>query len=193
MGELTASDVFAMTRNNNEGFLEGNGIIILILFFLIFGMGGNGFGFGGNSAWQGAMTRAEMYDGLNTKQTQDSVNALGLNMCNGFSGVNQNILKSVNDVQMGMCNGVNSINSNLQGLASQMASCCCEIKTAVHSEGEQTRALIQENTIQSLRDEINAKDRELLSTGLVTAQTIQTQNLENFIRGIVGNNYGCGC
>lgn len=99
----------------------------------------------------------------------------------------------MNDIQLEMNNGVNSINSNLQGLASQMASCCCEIKTAVHSEGEQTRALIQNNTIQSLRDEINAKDRELLSTGLVTAQTIQTQNLENFIRGIVGNNYGCGC
>lgn len=193
MGELTASDVFAMTRRNDDGFLGGNSLIILILFFLLFGIGGNGFGYGGNSAWQGAMTRAEMYDGLNTKQTQDSVNALGLNMCNGFSGVNQNILKSVNDVQLEMNNGVNSINSNIAGLRYAMQDCCCQIKNTVHSEGEQTRALIQNNTIQSLRDEINAKDRELLSTGLVTAQTIQTQNLENFIRGIVGNNYGCGC
>lgn len=177
MSELSAGDILAMTRK--DGFLEGNGIIILILFFLLFGMGGNGFGFGNNAGWQGAMTRAEMYDGLNAKQTQDSINALGLNMCNGFAGVNQNI-----------SNGVSAINSNLQGIASQMASCCCEIKTAVHSEGEQTRALIQNNTIQSLRDEISAKDRELLSTGLVTAQTIQTNNLEAYMRQLIN---GCGC
>jgi len=185
MSELSAGDILAMTRK--DGFLEGNGIIILILFFLIFGMGGGAFG---NNA--GALTRAELYDGLNINEIQNSINTLSSNVCNGFSGVNQNILQGVSNVQMGICNGVNSINSNLQNMSSQMASCCCELKTAVHSEGEQTRALIQENTIQSLRDEINAKDRELLTTGLVTAQTIQTNNLEAYMRQLV-NGCGCGC
>ena len=41
---LSASDVLALTKDE-DGFLEGNGIIILILFFLIFGFGGNGFGY----------------------------------------------------------------------------------------------------------------------------------------------------
>lgn len=40
MSDLTASDVLAMTNGRNGGdFLNGNGILI-ILFFLIFGMGG---------------------------------------------------------------------------------------------------------------------------------------------------------
>lgn len=163
MEGLSASDVLAMNAGKDSGFLEGNGIIILILFFLIFGMGGGAFG----GASNGALTRAELYDGLNT----------------------QDIQNSINNLSMGMNNGFNSVNSNIAGIGSQMASCCCEIKTAIHSEGEATRALIQENTIQSLRDEIAAKDRELLTTGLVTAQTIQTNNLENFIRQIIG----CNC
>ena len=58
MSDLTAADIAAMTRK--DGFLEGNGIIILILFFLMFGGGFGGFGFG-NAAAQGALTRAELY------------------------------------------------------------------------------------------------------------------------------------
>ena len=41
------ADIASLMRNN-DGFLEGNGIIILMLFFLLFGFGGNGFGFGNN-------------------------------------------------------------------------------------------------------------------------------------------------
>ena len=48
---LSASDVLALTKDE-DGFLEGNGIIILILFFLIFGFGGNGFGNRGTAATQ---------------------------------------------------------------------------------------------------------------------------------------------
>ena len=40
---LSAADVMAMTKGA-DGFLEGNGIIILILFFLIFGFGGGAWG-----------------------------------------------------------------------------------------------------------------------------------------------------
>lgn len=100
-------------------------------------------------------------------------------MTNGFSGV-----------QYGMSNGFNGIQSAIADTRYAMQNCCCELKTAVHSEGEQTRALIQSNTIQELRDRLADKDRELLTTGLVTAQTIQTNNLENFIRQITN---GCGC
>ena len=39
---LSAGDVLTLAKDG-DGFLEGNGIIILILFFLIFGFGGNGF------------------------------------------------------------------------------------------------------------------------------------------------------
>ena len=39
MGDLSAADVLAMTKENGNGFLEGNGIIILLLFLLFLGGG----------------------------------------------------------------------------------------------------------------------------------------------------------
>lgn len=133
MGELSASDVFAMTRNDsNNNFLEGNGIIILLLFLLFMGGGFGGFGGGyGNAGLQGSMTRAEMQDGFNNQNTVNSLNNLEIGMNNGFNSVN-----------MGICNGFNGVQSSLSNLGFNMQNCCCEIKTSIHAEGEATRALL---------------------------------------------------
>lgn len=175
-----------MTRQN-DGLFGGNGswFIVLILFFL--GMGG---GWGSNSAIQNSLTRAELAEGLSTQDIKREIGDMQMGMCNGFATVNNNILGGVNTLQNSLCNGFNSVNSNIAQLGFNMQNCCCEIKTAIHSEGEQTRALIQGNTIQELRDRLADKDREMLATGLVTAQTIQTNTLENFMRGLIN---GCGC
>jgi len=129
-----AADVLAMTRNSGEGFLEGNGIIILILFFLIFGFGGNGFG--KSDALQNSLTRAELYDGLNTQDIKAEIGDLQMQMCNGFSNVNTNILTGVNTLQNGMCNGFNAVNQNLAQLGFNMQQYCCDLKTTMHDEGE---------------------------------------------------------
>ena len=54
---VSTADVMAMTIGA-DGFLDGNGIIILILFFLIFGFGGGAWG--NNST----LTQAELQSGL---------------------------------------------------------------------------------------------------------------------------------
>lgn len=178
-----------MSNRNNDGFLEGNGIIILILFFLIFGFGGNAWG-NGNSSLQGALTRAELYDGLNSQNTFSEFRSIQSDLNNGFANVNQNINNANATNALALNNGFNGVQSSIADSRYAMQSCCCEIKNAIHSESEETRALIQNNTIQELRDRLADKDRELLATGLVTAQTLQTNNLENFIRTIIN---GCSC
>lgn len=166
-----------MTRGNKDGFLEGNGIIILILFFLMFG-GGSGWG-GNNATTNGALTRAELYDGLNTQDIQNSLNNLNMSMNNGFNGV-----------QNSLCAGFGNVQSAIADSNYRMADCCCQIKQAILNDGMQTRELIQANEIQALRDSLQDAKNENLVTGLVTAQTIQTNNLENFMRTLVN---GCGC
>lgn len=47
----------------------------------------------------------------------------------------------------------------------------CDITTAIHSEGEQTRALMQANTIQQLRDKVNALELAGQMTGVVRYPT----------------------
>lgn len=78
------------------------------------------------------------------------------------------------------------INANTISQNAMMQNCCCELKTAIHAEGEATRALIQNNTIQELRDKIADKDRELLATGLSYGNTITANNTEERILGKLG-------
>lgn len=137
-------------------------------------MGNGGFGWGNNSAVQGALTRAELYDGLNSQNTFSEFRSIENSITNGFA-----------NNALALNNGFNSVNSNINDIGYRMADCCCQIKTAIHSEGETTRALIQSNTIQDLRDKVADKDREILATGLTTAQVIQTNTLENFIRDVL--------
>ena len=179
MSDLSASDVLAMTREQNDGIFGsgGTGFIILILFFLT--MSSGGLWNNANNTNQEALTRAELYDGLNAQNTFSEFRSVQNDVTNGFA-----------NLTLGMNNGFNSVNSNIQTIASQMAQCCCDLKTTMHNEGEATRALIEQNTIQSLRDEVAAKDRELLTTGLTAAQVVQTNNLENFMRTLIN---GCSC
>lgn len=83
----------------------------------------------------------------------------------------------------------------LQNLGQQMSSCCCEtnrnidsvradaykntceLATAIHAEGEATRALINANTIQDLRDRLEARDRELLTANFQLSQQAQSANI----------------
>lgn len=143
---------------NDSNFLEGNGIIILLLFLLFMGGGFGGFG-GGNAAAQGALTRAEMQDAIN----------------------NQNTTNTLNNLSMGMNNGFNSVSMGLANLGFNMQNCCCDLKTAINTQGDLTRSLINGNTMQDLRDKLADKDRELNSAIFAASQLTQTRTLEDFI------------
>ena len=145
----------------NGSFLEGNGIIILILFFIM--MMGGGFGaWGGganNAAVQGALTRADVNDAIT------------------FQNIGNGIGNLANSVNMGFAGGQNGLGN----LAGEMASTCCDIKATILADGQLTRQLIQDQTIQALRDKISDKDKEILVAQLAASQVAQTTQLENYI------------
>lgn len=113
----------------------------------------------------------------------------------GFSNTQRDILMQTTQLenQLGM--------TSLQGLA-RLDSCCCDIKQAIREDGEATRALITQNTIQDLRDKLaSAKDvisdREQTDTLLARLQPTPSpaylvsspyQSLLN-----TGITNGCGC
>ena len=94
--------------------------------------------------------------------------------------------------------------TSLQGLA-RLDSCCCDIKNAIREDGEQTRALITQNTIQDLRDRLTAakdviSDREQTDTILSRLQPtpipsyVVTSPYQSIFTPTFGfNNGGCGC
>jgi len=168
MGDLSAADVLAMTKENG-GFLEGNGIIILLLFLLFLGGGFGGFG-GNNSAMQGALTRAEMQDGFNNQNTVNTLNNLTMGINNGFNSMQMGMCNGFNGINQNLNNGFNGIQSSISQLGFNMEQCCCSIKT-----------MMQDNVVQALRDKIADKDRELNSAIFAASQLTQTKTLEDFI------------
>ena len=71
-------------------------------------------------------------------------------------------------------------------LAAQISECCCKTQTAIHAEGEATRALIQEHKIEALRDKVNALELQSALCGVVRYPTTTTYCSGN-------NPFGCGC
>lgn len=130
--------------------------IIVFLIFALGGFGNNGWGGnGGGSATQGALTRGDLCMDMNFNDLQNGVrnvnDAVNLGFANLNStvchqeyetaglinGVNQNIAATTAALQSTLCQGFNGINTNMMngnfalqtsinGLSSQVASCCCE-------------------------------------------------------------------
>ena len=95
------ADIAAATGGNrsNDGFGDGNGWW-LILFLLICGWGGYGFGggFGGyggggfnSPAGQGFATRTDIDAALATQGIENGIQNISTQLCNGFAGVNSAI------------------------------------------------------------------------------------------------------
>lgn len=184
---FSLADVLAMSNNKSDNFLQGNGILI-ILFFLIFGGGLGGWGRNGALA-SDALTRAELSQGFADNQMLNKLDGISHGICdstyslnntinNGFNALNQ----TLNNNNIAVLQGFNGVDKGLCQLSYQNQQCCCELKNAIHAEGEMTRALIQNNTLQELRDKIADKDRELLASNFQNSQQSQTSNIINSLR-----------
>lgn len=210
------SDIAALMGNRSgDGFLEGNGIIILILFFLIFGANGGGFGGWGNNGFaSGALTRAEMYDGFNNQTVVRKLDGINSGLCDGFYAQNTTMLQGFNtlgreiaDNRFAAQNCCCETNRNIDAVRSENYKNTCEITSAIHAEGEATRALINANTMQNLRDKLADRDRDLQTANFQLSQQAQNATLISTLRpfphpayitsspyqaaNVYG--YGCGC
>ena len=93
----------------------------------------------------------------------------------------------------------------IDGVNAQSFKNTCDITTAIHSEAEATRALINANTMQDLRDKLADRDRELLTANFQLSQQAQSANIIDTLQPTPKPAYltcspyyaynmtGCGC
>ena len=187
MDTLSAADVMALT--NNENGWQNNPFIYLV-WLAVLG-GGNGlFGNrGSDAATQGALTRADLNDGFANAQIENGIRAIQSGLCDGFYANNTTALQGFAGVSAGVTElGYNmkdcccQLNRSIDALAAENYKNTCAITTAVHAEGEATRALIQQNMVQDLRDRLEARDRDLLTANFQLSQQAQSANLLSALR-----------
>ena len=185
MAEMTPAEVMAMA-NNRDNFFGGDGFYGLIVLFFIFAMfGGGGLWGGNNAAAQGALTRAEMYEGFNTAEIQRNQNDL----MRGQFDAQKEIMQNRFDAAQCCCNTQKEILESryttqlgFQNLQAMLQQCCCDMKTATHAEAEATRNLFVNTEMQNLRDKLADRDRDILTANFQLSQQAQSANIIGTLR-----------
>lgn len=191
---MSLSDIAAVTRgtNDNDGW-GGNGLLWIVILFLFVFMGGGGLNGWNRQGEYGqyatAASQQEILYGQQFGQINDRLTNLGNGVCNLGFEMQGGLGQLGKEVALGQSNLQQTIMGTGNGIQQQIASCCCEnrlatanlsaqmdrqtcdITTAIHAEGEQTRAMMQANTIQQLRDKVNALELAGQMAGVVRYPT----------------------
>ena len=171
---LTASDVLALTRDN-ESDMWNNPFIYLVWLAVL----GNGGLFGNRGAeLQGTITRSDLFEGFNNQEINGQLRGITNGICDGFYATRQGI----SELGFGMKDCCCGINRNIDAVRYEGAQNTCAITNAIHAEGEATRALINANTMQDLRDKLEARDRDILARDFQLSQLSQNAYLVNELR-----------
>lgn len=218
-GGFSLADVMAMANGNTNG-TGGTWIWVFFLFFLL-AWGGNGFFGGNNAAAGGALTRAELYNGLSQQDVfrnqseiaselrafeRDAANnwgnvkydnlqnlyALQTQMNNGFCSTNNNLMENRYSASNGFCN----VNRNIDAIRYENAKNTSDIIYANNANTQKILDAFAQQQIQTLRDELSTT-RNALSNNL------QTQNILGALQPVprpayvtaspyTATNY-CGC
>ncbi len=167
--DLTPADVMAMNGTNNEMW---NNPFIYLVWLAVLGNGGLFGNRGANdAAVQGAITRSDLFEGFNNQDVNGQLRGITNGLCDGFYAINSGMKDGFYGIKDAIC----ATNRNIDGVK-------YDLSTAIHAEGEATRALINANTIQELRDRLEARDREVMVRDFQLSQLAQNQYLVNEIR-----------
>lgn len=207
---------YPMYNNGGFGFGDGfNGIWGIIALAIIFGWGGNGFGFGGNNG-------GHVYDATNNIESSIHSALDTLQITNKLDGI-------TTDLNTDFGNVINAITTNgyenrlaMNDLGYQLQNCCCEgratmnqvgsalssqladLKYTIATEECATRQASADNTQRIIdfmtQDKLASLQAENVALRGELSQASQTATIVNSLRTpnpipayIVSNPYGCGC
>lgn len=167
---MTPADIASVTGGNADFGGMGGGWLLIVLFLLVFG--GNGFGFGGNRG--SVATTEDLASGFNFSALQGKTN----DILAAVNGVNQNLANAI-------CQSSYQTAQDINALARQLADCCCTTQRAIDSVkfdmanyAASTNAAIAAGT-QKILDKMCADQTAALYA------RVQSLELQNALCGVV--------
>jgi hypothetical protein len=184
---LSAGDILALTKNNENGMWDNP--FIYLVWLAVLG-GGNGlFGNRGDAAVQGAITRSDLFEGFNNQDVNGQLRGITNGLADGFYAINSGLKDGFYGTQGALAENrfaaekcCCETNRNIDAVRYEGAQNTCAITNAIHAEGEATRALINANTMQDLRDKLEARDRDIMVRDFQLSQLAQTSSLVSELR-----------
>lgn len=122
-------------------------------------------------------------------QTQKEILENRFNCSQNACNTQKEILESRYTTQLGF-----------QNAQANLSNCCCDLKTAIHAEGEATRSMLQSDKIEQLRDQVYASNLALSNANLantvinsVRPFPIPSYTVTSPYVGLYNPYNGCGC
>lgn len=179
----------ASLDGNNNGMFGGDGWWAIIIFALIFGWGGNGFGglggFGGNRGGfaEPCATQADVRAAVDQQTLISKLDQQTYGLADSTYALNNSITSGFHGVDNAICNLGYNVQSGFNSLGHQISDCCCTTQRSIDNvrynmatQACDTRNLIQ-NTTRDIIDNANANNRALLD--FLVNDKISTLQAEN--------------
>lgn len=170
--------------NNNKGAWGGDcAWIWIILLFFVFGGWGNGNGFGGNNGANGLpaqlnndagremLMNAIQGNGTAISQLSSSLNCSTQQLQNAICQIQGQIQGVGNQVGMSSQQIINAVTSGNNQLLTQIAQCCCDVRTSIERQGAETR-LQSCHDLNTLTNTMNSNTLSLRDAGLQNTRDI---------------------
>ena len=177
--------------NRNDGLFGGDGWWAIIIFALIFGWGGNGFGFGG---WSGngrdnypCATQADVRAAVDQQTLISKIDQQTYGLSSTFTALNDNLNSNFRTIDNAICTLGYQNQQGVNNLGHQISDCCCTTQRAI--DGVNYNLATQTNAIQNamcnntrdIIDNQNSNTRSILdflvNDKLATLQA-ENQNLK---------------
>ena len=119
--------------SNGGGFGGGmwEGIWGIVLLAMVLGWGNGGFGGFGGGGFNGALTRAELYDGFATQNIDSAVRGVQQGICDSTYALNNSIMSGFHGVDSAICNLGYQTQAGFNTLGHQISDCCCTTQRAI--------------------------------------------------------------
>ena len=196
--------------NNNGGFGDFNGIWGLLAIALIFGYGGNGFGWGGNNQAT-ANVGESIHSALDTLQITNKLDGITTDLNTDFGNVINAITTNgyenrlaMNDLGYQMQNCCCEGRANMNAVGNALSSQLADLKYTLATEECATRQASADNTQRIIdfmtQDKLATLQAENVALKGELSQAAQTSTIVNALRTpnpipayVVSNPFGCGC
>ena len=177
MNGYSLADIGALMGNGNNG---GNWIAILLLFVLMGGFGGRGFGFGGFGGGFGDGTQYATSNEVQRGFDNQNSMANQREILGATNQVYHDIATVIGDKYSELTRDIYGVSGQVAQVLANQNACCCDTKMLIQETSAQNRydALLNTNALQATIVAENQKTRDLMAQNKIEALQDKVRALE---------------
>lgn len=192
MENYSLSDIAAVNGNTAGGFGGTNAWVLIILFALIFGFGGTGFGRAdGFGQFATAASQSEILIGQQFQNLDNKIDRLGNGVADATFALNNSIKDGNYATQTAIKDCCCTTQRNIDSVRFDMSNYASAIQATDTANTQKILDVLAQNKIESLQAQVNQLQLNAALCGVVRYPNAMTYNAGT--SPFCNCNSGCGC